>query len=134
MTITVPAKLEQLSIVTDFVNKELLLHNCPDKVQIQIILAVEDIFVNISNYAYQPNDGDITVLIEIVDTPLRMIITFMDHGIPYNPLAKPDPDTTLSADEREIGGLGIFLVKKSMDAVEYRYENNQNIFTIMKHI
>jgi serine/threonine-protein kinase RsbW len=132
--ITVPAKPEQLEIVANFVSKELELLDCPAKAQMQISIAVEEIFVNIANYAYHPSDGNATILLEIKEDPLRLIVTFMDQGVPYNPLDNPDPDITLSADERQIGGLGIFMVKKSMDAVEYKYENNQNIFTIIKNL
>lgn len=130
--ITVPAKLEQLSVITDFVMEELALLNCSDKIQMQIAIAVEEIFVNIANYAYYPDEGDAIVLTEVQESPLRMTITFMDDGIPYNPLARPDSDTSLPVSDREIGGLGIFLVKQNMDFVDYKYENNQNIFTIMK--
>ena len=132
--ITVPAKPEQLEIVANFVSKELELLDCPAKAQMQISIAVEEIFVNIANYACHPSDGNATILLEIKEDPLRLIVTFMDQGVPYNPLDNPDPDITLSADERQIGGLGIFMVKKSMDAVEYKYENNQNIFTIIKNL
>lgn len=61
-------------------------------------------------------------------------ITFSDSGKPYNPLEKPDPDVTLSAEERSIGGLGIFMVKKSMDDMRYEYKDGQNILTITKRL
>ena len=132
--ITVPAHLEQLSVVLDFVKHELETLDCPIKIQAQIAIAVEEIFVNISNYAYQPHDGDVTLTSEIKENPLQLILTFIDSGIPYNPLEKVDPDITLPVDQREIGGLGIYMVKKSMDFVDYKYENNKNIFTLIKYL
>ena len=102
------------------------------KAQMQIDVALEEIFINIANYAYQPGKGPATVRVDVTDNPLTVTITFVDHGIPYDPLAKDDPDVTLPADEREIGGLGIFMVKQSMDDVIYEYRDGHNILTIKK--
>ena len=104
------------------------------KIQIQIDIAVEEIFVNIANYAYQDKVGKAQVQIEIKEDPLSIYITFIDSGIPYDPLAKADPDTSLKAEDRAIGGLGIFMVKKSMDNVSYQYKNGQNMLTIQKSL
>ena len=71
---------------------------------------------------------------ELSEEPLSVVITFIDNGVPYDPLRKNDPDTTLSAEEREIGGLGIYMVKKSMDGVEYEYKDGQNILKIIKNL
>jgi len=131
--ITVPSKLESVSDVTAFLDAELEAHDCSMKAQMQIDVAVDEIFSNIARYAYAPNTGDATVRIDFDDTP-SAIITFIDNGVPYNPLEKSDPDVTLDAEEREIGGLGIFIVKKTMDKVDYLFENGQNIFTIVKNI
>lgn len=130
----IPAKTENLDAVLDFVNEELEKHDCPMKVQIQIDVAVEEIFVNIAQYAYNPSVGSATVKTEVGGDPLSVELTFMDNGTPYDPLAKPDPDITLSAEEREIGGLGIFMVKKSMDDVSYEYKEGKNILTIKKSL
>ena len=71
---------------------------------------------------------------EVTENPLSVVITFIDGGVPYDPLATEDPDTTLSAEERDIGGLGIFMVKKSMDEITYRYEGGKNVLSIRKKI
>ncbi|MBQ9517666.1 MAG: ATP-binding protein [Eubacterium sp.] len=130
--LNIDAKNENLQQVMDFVDDLLESADCSLKVQMQIDLAVEEIFVNIANYAYGGKSGtaDITVAIDGGE----VTITFADSGTPYNPLAKPDPDITLSAAQRQIGGLGIFLVKKNMDSVQYEYKDGQNVFTITKKI
>ncbi len=132
--LTIEAKLDQLDNVLDFVNSHLEVVDCPMKVQMQIDVAVEEIFVNIASYAYAPNIGSATILMKTESDPKSATITFIDSGIPYNPLAKPDPDVTLSAEERQIGGLGIYMVKKSMDDMQYRYENGKNILTLQKNL
>jgi anti-sigma regulatory factor (Ser/Thr protein kinase) len=104
------------------------------KDQMQIELAVEEIFVNIAKYAYSPEVGRAKVRVELEQDPLKVIITFIDQGMPYDPLAKDDPDTTLSAEERQIGGLGVYMVKKTMDDITYEYKNGQNILTIKKKL
>ena len=103
------------------------------KAQMQIDIAIDELFGNIANYAYNPEIGSATVRVEVTEEP-TVIITFIDHGVPYNPLEKTDPDTSLSAEEREIGGLGIFMVKKSMDHISYEYKNGQNILRIKKNL
>ena len=104
------------------------------KAQMQIDIAIDELFGNIAHYAYNPEIGQATVLVEVVEDPLSVVITFIDNGVPYDPLAKADPDTTLSAEEREIGGLGIYMVKKSMDDITYEYKAGQNILTIKKNL
>lgn len=126
------AKVENLSEVVRFVDAQLEAADCPMKIQMQIDIAVEEIFVNIANYAYAPEIGTATVRVEVMGDPPSVDITFIDKGIPYDPLAKADPDVTLSAEERQIGGLGIFMVKKSMDDVKYAYLDGHNILTIKK--
>ena len=130
--LTLAATVENLEEVTDFVNAQLEALDCPMKVQIQIDVAIDEIFSNIAHYAYQPEIGQATVRVEIAENPLAAVITFIDNGIPYDPLAKADPDLTLSAEERQIGGLGIYMVKKSMDAISYQYKDGQNILTVKK--
>ena len=126
------AKVENLSEVLAFVDEQLEAADCPMKIQMQIDIAVEEIFVNIANYAYAPEIGTATVRVEVLGDPPTVDITFIDGGVPYDPLAKDDPDVTLSAEERQIGGLGIFMVKKSMDDVKYTYLDGHNILTIKK--
>ena len=132
--LTLDAKVENLDNVLAFVDKFLEELGCPMKTQMQIDISVEEMFVNIANYAYTPKTGQASIRVETEKDPAAISITFIDHGVPYNPLAKPDPDVTLPAMERQIGGLGIFMVKKSMDSMEYEYRDGQNILTIRKRI
>ena len=127
------AKADLLPRVQDFVGEHLEAANCPPKVVMQIGVAVEEIYVNVANYAYESGTGPVTVRVEILRDPATVQITFADSGIPYDPLKKPDPDITLSAAERQIGGLGIFITKKFMDDVSYEYKNGQNILTLKKN-
>ena len=131
--ITVKAADEELDNVIAFVTGELEAYDCPMKTQMQIEVAVEELFVNIAHYAYSPETGDATIQVDISDRR-EAAITFIDSGTPYDPLAKPDPDVTLSAEERQIGGLGIYMVKKSMDDVRYEYKEGKNILTIVKKL
>lgn len=130
--LVIKAKTENLGKVLSFLDQQLEEKGCGIKDQIQIDLAVEEIFVNVANYAYSPGSGDVLIRTEFTSKPRAIAVTFADRGIPYNPLAKSDPDTTLSAEERKIGGLGIFMVKKSVDEMTYAHRNGQNILTIRK--
>lgn len=132
--LTVDAAVENIEVVTDFVNEELEKLDCPVKARRQIDVAIDELFGNIARYAYSPDVGKATVRFSVEENPLEVTITFVDNGVPFNPLEKSNPDTHLSAEERPIGGLGIFLVKKSMDLVEYEYKNGQNILKIKKNI
>ena len=132
--LTVEAKTTNIEAVTDFVNEQLEALDCPMKAQMQIDIAIDELFGNIAHYAYNPEIGKATVRVEVIEDPLAVTITFIDHGVPYDPLAKADPDTTLSAEEREIGGLGIYMVKKSMDEITYEYKDGQNILAIKKNL
>ena len=125
----------ELQHVSEFISGHLEAAGCSMKAAMQLDVAVEEIFVNIAHYAYVPDTGYAHISIEIEDSdPKVAVIEFRDGGKPFDPLAKPDPDITLSAEERGIGGLGIYMVKKSMDEVTYRYENSQNILTIKKSL
>ena len=130
----IDATRENLPEVLAFVDEHLEAAGCPMKQQMQIDIAVEEIFINIASYAYHPEIGKATVRVEVTEDPITASITFIDNGVPYDPLAKEDPDVTLSAEERGIGGLGIFMVKKSMDDVIYEYKDGQNILTLKKKI
>ena len=130
--LTVEARTDLLDQVIDFVNEQLEALDCPMKKQMQIDVAVEELYVNIAHYAYQPDTGPATIRVEAAQDPLAVIITFIDHGVPYNPLAKEDPDVSAPAEERQIGGLGIYMVKKSMDDMRYEYKDGQNILAIQK--
>ena len=132
--LTLEATITNIPKVTDFVNEELETLGCPLKVQMQIDVAIDELFGNIAQYAYDPLTGPATVRVEVEDDPMAVIITFIDHGKPYDPLESEDPDTSLGAEERNIGGLGVFLVKKTMDDVTYEYKNGQNILRIRKNM
>lgn len=131
--LTVDATVENIEKVTDFVNEQLENLGCSLKVQMKIDIAIDELFGNIAHYAYNPDVGPATVRVEVDDEPC-VIITFIDNGVPYDPLKKEDPDTTLSAEERQIGGLGVYMVKKSMDDISYEYRDGQNILRIKKRI
>lgn len=132
--LTIDATVENIARVTAFVDERLEKWNCPIKAQTQIDVAIDELFGNIAHYAYRPEVGSATVRVEVTQDPLAVIITFIDNGVQYDPLAKEDPDITLSAEEREVGGLGIYMVKKIMDEIVYEYKDGQNILTIKKEI
>ncbi|MBR1797000.1 MAG: ATP-binding protein [Clostridiales bacterium] len=130
----VAALTEKLPKVTEFVDLHLEEAGCSMKAQMQIDIAVEEIFVNIAHYAYEPGTGNAVIRMAIKDNPLRAEIAFIDSGTPYNPLEKKDPDVTLSAEDRQIGGLGIYMTKKSMDDVTYEFKDGHNILTLVKNL
>ena len=134
MKITVEALVDNLGTVLEFVDGQLEEHGCPMRAQYEIDVAVEELFVNVASYAYETGVGSVTIEMTVEENPKTAVIQFTDRGIPYNPAAKEDPDVTLPADQREIGGLGIYMVKKSMDRLDYEYKDGQNIVTIRKTI
>lgn len=132
--LTVDATMESISVITEFVNEELEQLDCSMKAKAQIDIAIDELFSNIVHYAYHPGTGPATVQVEVIEAPLSVVITFIDHGVPYDPLSKADPDVTLSAEEREPGGLGIYLVKKNMSEITYEYKDGKNILKIRKEM
>lgn len=132
--ITVAATLDNLARVQKFIEVELESCGCPVRAMMQVSVAVEEIYVNIAHYAYHPSVGEATVRCAVGGETLQVTIQFLDSGKPFDPLRKPDADITLSAEEREIGGLGILMVKKSMDDVQYQYKGGCNILTLKKQI
>ena len=133
--ITVDATLDHVKTVTDFVNIKLDALGCSERVRVQVDVAIDELFSNIARYAYKPDTGPATVRVEVADDPLSVVITFIDQGVPYDPLAAEFVDTTaLPAKDRPIGGLGLFLVKNTMDDISYSYRDGQNILTIRKEI
>ena len=131
--LTLQATVDNMPRLMLWLDSQLEELDCPMKAQVQLDIATDEVFSNIVNYAYEDGTGDATVWVERLDPPaIRM--TFIDGGKPYNPLQKEDPNTALSAEERQNGGLGIYMVKKSMDEVTYRYHEGQNILTIVKNI
>ncbi|MBR0132481.1 MAG: ATP-binding protein [Lachnospiraceae bacterium] len=131
--LTIEAKIERLPEVLAFLDGILEEAESDMKAQMQLDIAVEEIYVNIASYAYEGAVGQAEIEIDISADRI-VSVRFLDSGTPYDPLKKPDPDITLSADERAIGGLGIFMVKKSMDDMIYEYVDGKNVLTIKKRI
>ena len=137
--ITIDASRENLAAVFTFLTDELNNCNAPKKLIRQIKLCVEEIYINIVNYAYSPSVGKARITFDTTGTaggspPLRAVISFIDSGKPYDPLAKEDPDLDVELDDAPIGGLGIYIVKETMDDVSYERKNDQNIFVMEKNI
>ena len=130
--LTLEARVDSLPQVLAFVDEYLESLDCSMKVQMQIDVAVEEIFVNIASYAYIPEEGPATVRFETTQPPVSVIVSFLDRGVPYDPLAKPDPDLDQPLQKRRRGGLGIYMVKQYMDGIEYEYRDGQNILTLKK--
>ena len=131
-TFTVPASLQNLAAVASFVEGELQQHNCSGKIITKINIAVDEIASNIIKYAYVDLSGDIMVAVDVNEDEKIIRLTFTDGGVKFNPLELKEPDVTLSAEERKIGGLGFFIVKKYMDEITYSYEDGKNILTLIK--
>ena len=131
---TFPANTEALPEVLGFVEDNLESYACAMKEQMALCIAIEEVFVNVANYAYGAQTGNVTL--ELAFDEATRIVTFRvsDEGVPFDPLQKEDPDVTLSMEERQIGGLGIFIVKKTMDTVHYAYQDGKNILTMTKKI
>ena len=128
------AAVENIPQVTAFIDEQLEALACSMKAQMQIDVAIDELFGNIAQYAYKDGTGEATVRFDFDEASRMASITFVDSGAPFDPLSQADPNVTLAAEERAVGGLGIFLVKKTMDRVDYRYENGKNILTIQKRI
>ena len=133
-SITVPAHECDPDPVIEFVEEQLSQHACSSKALFQIQVAIEEIIVNIVSYAQLSEDDGIEVRCEVLENPLRVVLQFLDGGVPFDPLAKEDPDTSPEALVEREGGLGIFLVKQMMDEVSYVYEGGKNTLTIKKQL
>ncbi len=132
--LNIEATLENIEPVTEFVDEQLEAFDCPMKAMVQINVAIDELFSNIARYAYNPETGPATVRVEVSEDPMAVVVTFIDEGVPYDPLSTAEPDITLSAEERAVGGLGIFLVKKTMDDISYEYKDGKNILKIKKNL
>ena len=130
--IRVAATKENLETVTAFLDEILDEKDCPLKIRLQIDLALEEMYINIANYAYTPKTGEMELRVEFDEAERELTLVLIDSGIPYDPLAKKDPDVTLSAEKRKIGGLGIYLVKKTMDSMMYESRDGRNSVTMKK--
>jgi serine/threonine-protein kinase RsbW len=132
--LTVPAKIENLQKVMDFLGDQLDSVDYVMKARLQLELSIEEAYVNIVNYAYELEEGEVIICCNVGESPLKVTMQFIDYGKPYNPLENEDPDTSLNAEEKEIGGLGIFLIKKNVDDISYKYCDGKNILTIQKKL
>ena len=132
--ITVPAKIENLQKVFNFFNTQLNSVAYNMKSRLQLELSIEEAYVNISKYAYESDEGKVEILSCVDEDPLQITVKFMDSGIPYNPLKNEDPDILANTEEKELGGLGIFLIKKNVDNIGYEYLDGKNILTIQKKL
>ena len=131
---TFEAKVDRIPWLTEQVDVLLEGLDCPLKTQMQIDVAIDEWMANIASYAYEGGEGEVTVRFDFQPDDRTVALTFIDSGIPYDPMAKPDPDVTLSVDKRDVGGLGIFLIKKTMDDMTYARRDGQNVLTIRKRI
>ena len=129
----IEAKVEKLPDVIAFATGTLT-DRCPLRARSHVELVAEEIFVNIASYAYPETGGFVTIRRSGGEGPEGLTLAFIDSGIPYDPLQKPDPDLTLALEDRPIGGLGVFLVKELVDEVHYEYKDGQNILTVRKVI
>lgn len=132
--LTIAAKVENLQTVLDYIEERLGNSGVSMKLTMKILVAAEEIYVNIAHYAYGEGIGDVTIDLRISEENSQVEITFDDSGQEYNPLEKEDPDIGLSAAERQIGGLGIFMVKEMMSDVRYEYVNGHNRLTIVQNL
>lgn len=132
--LTIPAERDRLDQVQAFIDQNLAGVEYSPEAQIQLQIAVEELFVNIASYAYAPGHGDAVIGCRVEGDPPSITVQLRDWGKPFDPLAKKDADVTLSAEDRDIGGLGIYMVKNSMDAVDYKREDGQNVLTIRKNL
>ncbi len=135
LSLTVEASVDNLPKVLEFLDAHLESLDCPIKAQMQLDVAIEELFVNIAHYAYKPGTGNATIQLEKKTSPeTDIVITLIDSGMAFNPLEKADPDVSLSAEERQIGGLGIYMAKKTMDSMTYERRDNKNILQVSKKL
>lgn len=132
--LTLQASDDTLYRVLDAVEDYLNQNGCKEEIMTEVLISVEEIYVNIAHYAYGGEAGEVVVQMGMAEESERFRIVFRDRGMPYNPLEKEDPDISLSAEEREIGGLGIYMVKQYMDSVRYRYEDGWNVLIMEREI
>ena len=129
--LTIDATVENLATVTEFITSSLEEKDCPLKIIMQMELVIEEIYVNVASYAYRPNIGPVTICKDFVK-PQALVLTFIDSGVAYNPLEHEDPDINAGIEDRDVGGLGIFLIKKNVDEISYERKDEKNILTIKK--
>lgn len=124
---------ENLSMVLDTV-ESFIEGLCNSEIKNEILISVDELFINVAHYAYEGEEGEVSIVMELLEEKKRLRIIISDQGIPFNPLEKEDPDIDLSLEERKIGGLGIFMVKDYMDHLEYKFENKSNMLIMEKNL
>lgn len=132
--LVVEAIVDNLDIVNEFIHRFISQYQCSKRTVMQLDLIVEEIFVNIASYAYAPDIGSAKILLDIEPEQLTATLTFIDTGVPYNPLNNSDPDISLAAEDRQIGGLGIYLTKKLVNDISYQHKDGQNILQFTKSL
>ena len=130
--LTVDTRMESLPEIQAFVRAELEAMDCPEETQKQLFIVIDEVFANVASYAYADGEGSVTVRLETESEPRAAVLTFLDSGVPFDPLTMKTPDISLKARERKIGGLGIFMVRKLTDGIKYDYADGKNILTVMK--
>ena len=130
--ISVESVNDNITAITEFINAELEAHGCSPKARVQIDVAADELFANVVQHAYAPLVGMVTVRVNVSEDDRTARITFIDSGRPFDPLSAPEPDISLPVEQRGVGGLGLFLVKKTMDDLIYEYRDGKNIVTIVK--
>lgn len=131
-SIVVPVVIDSLQTIDEFINAELEACGCSSKTRYQVEVAIEEVVVNIVSYSQLPVDAGFEVRCEVLQDPTRLVVQILDGGVPFDPLAKPDPDMSPEALQNRIGGLGIYMVKQMMDEATYAYEDGKNVLTITK--
>ena len=134
ITIALDAVPENFAAVQDWIRDRLASVPCSMRTLLELDMIVEEVFINIANYAYGSQIGKAWVDLSMDDSNKCLTMTFRDKGIPYDPLKKETPDLTSPADKRAIGGLGIFLVHEYSDSLSYEYKNGENQLTIRKEL
>ena len=132
--LAIEAVAENLQTVMDFTTDTLSDKNCSPKTLYQLELVLEEIFINIVSYAYEGDDRPVVLSVHLEEDPAAIVVTFRDKGAPYNPLERSDPDLSAKLEKREIGGLGIFLVKKNVDEIWYEHINDENVLGFRKKL
>lgn len=128
--VRVTAHIEALDAVMDWVAEKLEENACPNKIQNQIAVVTEELFVNICNYAYGGSRGEAVIRFAVHNRTIFM--QFEDSGIAFDPLQHEGPDIGAGIDDRPIGGLGIYITKKWMDWVGYERINEKNVLTLTR--
>lgn len=130
----IPAKRSEFTVLQEWILSIATQLDVPERLKKQLLICCDEIFTNIASYAYSDDNGSVTIGVELITSPKSLRIIFSDSGIAFNPLEISEPDTNSALSERKIGGLGMFMVKKMMDSVEYSRQDGKNILTLTKSL